>query len=186
MTRVMGLDLALGATGVARVDGTFTTLKPPGGKKGVAGYGRHHWLREAILDLLAEDRPDVVVVEDYAPRSIGIKSTIAAGELQGIVRTSLHVQGHPWVAIKPNVLKKYATGNGNAKKEQMADAAEADLIRGAPRPSNFDEADAYWLRMMGAHHYDLGGLGTGTLSQPHRIEALEAVVWPELDQGGTP
>jgi len=182
MTRILGLDVSLSATGVALPDGTFATIRH--GKPKTIGYLRHAQLLERVYVELARARPDVVVVEDYAPRALGINSLIVAGELQGPIRTRLELLGIPWVGVRPNTLKLYATGKGNARKEAMADAAEADLPRGAPRPGNFDEADAYWLRAMGADHYD-DGLGNGL---EHRVKALESVAWPDLeeDTDGTP
>lgn len=185
MTRIVGLDVALGATGVARVDGTFETIKPA---RALKDYHRHAYVLEAIARSVIAQRPDVVVLEDYAPRSIGITATIRAAEIGGMLRAELTTGRlgalYRWVAVKPNTLKLYATGKGNARKEAMADAATVELdLLGVPesrRPRNFDEVDAYWLRSMAAAYYDDGAVFGPELE--HRTNAVEAVVWPDLEE----
>lgn len=171
--RFTGVDLSLRQTGIARADDTFVTMTP---LARLEGYWRHDDVARRLLELVEEDNPDLVVFEDYAPHSPGINSTIAAAEIGGVVRRDLTRRGFAFIAIKPNVMKLYATGHGNASKAQVFDAALANFSLNADvddRPANYDEADAYWLRSMAKAHY-------GRRSGMERAGVLERVEWPEL------
>ena len=50
-------------------------------------------------------------------------------------------KGIPWSEVAPKSIKKHATGNGNANKVMMLEAARARW----PEVSTHDEADAMWL-----------------------------------------
>jgi crossover junction endodeoxyribonuclease RuvC len=167
-TLIAGLDLALGKSGVATPDGALRTVTPA---RGLEGYARHWDVAKALLELLAGDgdRPDVVVLEGYAPGSRGILSTIRSAELGGIVRASLYRNGFVFAEVRPNTLKRWATGNGNATKERMVERA-VELGARLSSPKADDEADAFLLRAMGRHHY--AGEGDGA------IDALAVVDWP--------
>lgn len=171
--RFTGVDLALGGTGIARTDDTFCTIKAPAPVK---GYWRHDDVGDRVLTIVEEDGPDLVVFEDYAPHSPGINATIVAAEIGGIVRLGVTRLRVPFIAIKPNVMKQYATGKGNASKSQVFDAALANFTKATgewARPANYDEADAYWLRAMAKAHY---GRGDGK----DRAGVLARVEWPEV------
>jgi len=143
----MGLDLALGGTGIALPDGTTLRHRPQGPDN--VGYRRHADIALTVLAIIGTAKPDLVVVEDYAPHSIGINSTIAAGELQGVIRVHFTLRRIAWRAVPPSTLKKYATGRGTATKPEMVAAA----IEAGARPGlSHDEADAWHLRRYGLEH----------------------------------
>lgn len=72
--------------------------------------------------------------------------------------------------VIPSSLKKYATGRGNAKKEEMLASAIRRLDYAG---SSFDEADALWLREMALDHYT----GQVRVPESHRV-ALAKIDWP--------
>lgn len=144
---VLGLDLSLKATGIALPDGSTRAIHP--GARRIKGYARHELIRRAVLTAVASSSPDLVVIEDYAPHSPGINSTIALAELGGVIRTELTIRGYVWETVAPNTLKAWATGKGNASKDEMIDEA---LKRGAVPPIIHDEADAYLARLWGLDH----------------------------------
>ena len=159
---VVGLDLSLTSSGVATRDRAFTlptTLR---------GVERLAHLRSTILSLVGP--LDLVVIEGY---SYGSRSSQAhaLGELGGVIRLALHEGGIRYVIVPPKSVKKYATGKGNAGKEEMLTEAVRRL--GYAGHSN-DEADALWLRAMA-----LDALGAPFVKMPeaHRI-ALTAIEWP--------
>lgn len=139
--RVMGIDLALGRTGLALPDGTTLNVTPTG-----AGYRKIADLALTVLAIVDTAKPDLVVLEDYAPNSLGTNSTIRSAEAGGVVRTHLTLRHHDWRTVAPNTLKKYATGNGRATKEEMVTRA---IELGAAATITHDEADAYFLRRYG-------------------------------------
>ena len=61
-----------------------------------------------------------VFMEDYAFGAHGRSFTI--GENGGVLKHKLWLAGYPISLVEPTVLKKFATGKGNAKKEQMHEA----------------------------------------------------------------
>ena len=145
--RVVGLDLALRASGLALPDGTLHTLKIP---NRIRGYRRHAWLAEELVARLNPVAPDLVSIEAYALGAPGRLSLVRLGEAGGLVRTLFARAGWPWIEVPQALVKKTATGRGNADKADVMAAAEDDAQRrGLPMPDNTDEADAYWLRWIG-------------------------------------
>jgi Holliday junction resolvasome RuvABC endonuclease subunit len=88
----------------------------------------------------------IITFEDYGPVNRTSGKITARAELCGILKQfALRQLGVPIVMIPPNSLKQYATGKGNASKEQMLDAA-AKL---GYYPDTNDEADAYFAASLG-------------------------------------
>jgi crossover junction endodeoxyribonuclease RuvC len=183
--RVAGLDLSLTKSGMALPDETFATITLPAR---LHGYERHPHVWNAVLGRLKVDGyPDVVVIEGYANHSPGSIALIRAAEIGGYIRAKLTRAGVPVVDVAPAVLKKYATGKGNAAKEAVYEAALAAVTGGRSRkraqllgtpervPAGFDEADAYWLRRMAIEHYGRSA------DPPERPKLLDKIVWPELE-----
>lgn len=153
---VVGIDPALSVTGVASA-GTVTTIRP---RRSDVAYERHWRVATEVLTFALHSRAHLAVVEDYAPHGIGINSTLVAGEVGGLVRTLLTVRAVPFALVRPNTLKLYATGKGNADKAAMVDAATARLGERFPREAKVDDlADALWLRDLGAWLYRLPSVG---------------------------
>lgn len=171
MTSVLGLDLAARASGVALPTGRTLTLRPSA-KLAVAA--RIHWVEGAVMRIVRLYRPAVVVIEGYAPNSVGILSTIRLAEVGGAVRARLYEAGVPYIEVHPTRLKRYATGNGNAPKERMILAA---VVAGAT-PANHDEADAALLRALGIHGLDsIDLLDDDDEHRAARLEVVAAIDW---------
>lgn len=115
---------------------------------------------------------DLVVIEGYSYHSEYGGEKL--GEMGGVVRLGLwQMKPRPQIMeIAPKSLKKFATGNGNARKEQMVAAAKKRL--GYGRNSD-DEADALWLIQAALHYYGLPGAAPMPEDQVQVIRALE---WP--------
>lgn len=166
---VAGIDLSITRTGIAKPDGTLVSVSPP---NALDGYRRHRHIAEQVAIHVAG--ADVIVLEGYA---LGFGSRmpntlVSLAEIGGVVRTMLTRRGHVLVVIPPAKLKLFAVGKGNATKPQMLEAAEILTADQAPelRPSNHDEADAYWLRRAGVSRYVLGVVPL----------ALADVTWPHV------
>lgn len=136
-----GLDLSLTKTGIA-VAGRAWTI----GVK-ARGTERLSLLTTEIAHNLLGRGIHLVAIEGY---SYGSKTSQAhsIGELGGCVRRDLHHEGVPFVVVAPTSLKKFATGNGRAKKEEMvANARERLGYEGF----DDDEADALFLEQVALH-----------------------------------
>jgi crossover junction endodeoxyribonuclease RuvC len=171
MTRVLGLDLSLTATGYAyndEVTGVFRSKN--------RGPRRLAEIRGAVLDYAYES--DIVVLEGYSYASANQAHQV--GELGGVVRVALFDKRIPFVDVAPAVLKKFATGKGNAPKDAMIAAA---IRRFDFEGTDNNEADAWMLREMGLAAYGSGRYvehGATLLTVAGR-EALGKVTWPKLD-----
>lgn len=136
---VVGLDLSLSSSGVARADGTVGTITFD-----LDGINRI----DAIVDAIAITIPplvELVAVEGY---SFGSNMTYAreTAELGGCVRLALWRAQVPYIDVPPGTVKKYATGDGHASKLAVIRAAEKRL---GYEGESSDEADALWLRAIG-------------------------------------
>lgn len=169
MTTVLGLDLSLTATGVADIDGTPHTIRPK-----TTGAERLHEIRTAVTRYLdgggTQWRAGLVAIEGYAFARPNQAHQI--GELGGVIRHLLWMHTQPWVEVAPKQVKKYATGSGNAGKNEVLTAAVRRL---GYEGSDDNEADALWLRAL---VLDALGEPVVTVPAPHR-EALAKVQIPE-------
>ena len=167
---VIGLDLSLSGTGVADVDGFTRTIRPKPAT--LRGGARLDFLLDALL-LPILSRPTLAVIEDYSPGSVGISGKLANAELHGVVTLALHQHSPSTVIarIKPTSLKRWATGNGGAKKDEMVAAALAAGWTGDPK--RHDEADAWHLRALGVQFLT----GEGPAWQR---ELCDAMAWPDV------
>ncbi len=172
---VVGVDLSLRATGVACGDGSTLTIQTK-----QRGMDRLTDLRSQILVACSADlhsllTPDLVCIEGYSYGS-KFSHAHALGELGGVIRLALHEANVPYVDIPPTVVKKYATGRGNASKGEMLAAAIRRLdYQGA----SDNEADALWLREMGLDW------ATGLAHVPNDYRtALDRVGWPDARTPG--
>lgn len=185
---VVGLDLSLTSTGVARADGTATTLSFPK-LKGVQRLDAFNtWICGAFTFRGVDEygnplNPvDLVVIESYSfgmarpSRSGGGQPSHAhaLGELGGVVRLALWEADIAYVDLPPACLKKLATGKGNASKDEVFAAA---IRRLGYEGNSHDEADALWCREAALQYY---GVGYTTALPATHLEGLVKVQWPML------
>jgi Holliday junction resolvasome RuvABC endonuclease subunit len=173
MTRVMGLDLSIAATGIALpgIAGQLATIVPEG-----ESDRRLCYIRDALEYYVEQTSPQVAVIEQVPPSMRGGAITIVRLALvHGVAREVLARAGVPHVYVVTSWLKKYATGSGGAKKQDMIDNARDAGYE--PRDDN--EADAFWCRAAGRHRYDGKTVG---VRQALAADALLTVAWPRLDR----
>lgn len=176
--RISAFDLSLTATGYATIDGAISArahsgvLTPP--KAVGRGIARLRWIRQEVLMRCAG--ADLVVLEGY---SFGAKGNaiLNLAELGGVIRVALADREQLYVDIPPASLKLFATGKGNAPKDQVL--AEA-IKRLDYDGHDHNEADALWLlRMMVAF------TGHQTTNE-HQRRALAKVNAPTFYTTATP
>lgn len=138
--RIIGIDASLTGTGVAVLeDGSLRTETIESKKKG----------SERLIDIRSRVcrislGADLVAIEGYAFAKPNQAHQI--GELGGVLRVMLTELGIKWIEVAPSQVKKFATGKGNAKKEEIAVAIYKRW--GREFPTN-DEADAFVLAVIG-------------------------------------
>jgi Holliday junction resolvasome RuvABC endonuclease subunit len=135
---VVGLDLALGNTGVALPDGTTSLISTMASDT----YGeRLTHIRQTIETFRCAD---LLVIEDL-PKNVRFGG-VDLGMVHGVVRTAIHEWGTPALFVPPGSLKSYATGKGNASKTDIGH----ELIKRFDVDIRDDnEADAFVLRAIG-------------------------------------
>jgi crossover junction endodeoxyribonuclease RuvC len=95
----------------------------------------------ACLPVRMSRMPDIVAYESVN-RHAGTMAAHFYGGLLCILEYICLSRGVPCVGVPVGVIKKFATGKGNATKEEMIEAALAD---GARDIEDDNAADAYWL-----------------------------------------
>jgi crossover junction endodeoxyribonuclease RuvC len=183
MTRILALDLSLTATGWAtnatlfdaQASGVLSTAK-------LRGMERLAYIRSFVEEAVREVERGtglgfhpIVVLEGYSFGSKG-RAVINLGELGGVIRLALRDRGTPYVEVPPANVKKYATGRGNAPKEEVLAAAIRRLNFAG---HDHNEADAWWLRAMALDHY--GEISEPIVPKAQRAE-LAKVAWPKLER----
>jgi crossover junction endodeoxyribonuclease RuvC len=143
--RIVGIDASLTGTGVAVLDGSLRTERIESKLTGPARlFEIRNRVREIVASKTSPSGADLVVIEGYAFAKP--MQAHQVGELGGVLRLMLFETGIPWIEVAPSQVKKFATGRGNAKKEEMAVAIFKRF--GREFRSN-DEADAFVLAVIG-------------------------------------
>jgi crossover junction endodeoxyribonuclease RuvC len=172
---VIGLDLSLRATGVAgaRWAGAWAYTIRSTGHTDDGWPVRGARLRALLVEILREvGRPRLVVVEGPAYGASGAGTWDRAG-LWWLVVEALHRRELPVAVVPPACRAIYATGRGNADKDDVLDAVRA---RYAVPCEDDNQADAVTLCAMGR-----AWLGAPLASVPDSHgRALRRVAWPEL------
>jgi crossover junction endodeoxyribonuclease RuvC len=175
---VVGLDPSLTSTGMAVVsEGNLATRALSSkGKAADSLYTRH----ERLADLAGRIG---VEVWDFAPQLVVIEAP-AFSRLNGhqhdrsglwwLVVHRLRQDGVPVLEVPPNVRAKYATGKGNAGKDEVV-IAVTRRYPGIEFKTN-DEADALVLACIGARL--LGHPVEDSLPASH-LESLRSLSLPE-------
>lgn len=151
---VAGVDPSLSGTGLARLDGgaTVQTRRLPTRPEDGSKLHRMRLIGDAVADWC---RPaNLVVIEGLSFASHGSATRDLAGLWWRLLDVVEQTTGTQPVVVAPGQLKKWVTGNGHAKKNDVRDyiARRWRLVRRLTH----DEADALGLASMGLHH--LGGL----------------------------
>ncbi len=136
----MGIDLSLTRTGLVVVrDGKVVRhVSIKTNSKDVEEV-RFQAIVMVVMATAREQKPLVTAIES----AIGGRTQHITHGLNAVVRWELFRGGFLFDTIAPNSLKKVATGNGKAEKEEMVAAAQV-LWPGCP---NHDEADAFHAAM---------------------------------------
>jgi crossover junction endodeoxyribonuclease RuvC len=180
--RVVGLDLSLTSTGVAWLgidDGvpvvTRTMRIRSVGAKDATLYGRHERIARLVREVCsAVGYVDLLVIEQPAySRTVGSQHDRSG--LWWLVIDALIREDHARsvAEVAPTGRARYATGKGNAGKDEVLAAA----IRRFPGwdITGNDVADAVILAAMGARHL---GHPIDQMPAAH-LTAMAAVRWPD-------
>lgn len=171
---VVGLDLSLTSTGVARVNGLFLgTASVDRIRPKSTGHERLQQIVETCLTLTGS--ADLIVVEgpSYGSASGSQRGHHERAGLWWMVTHALWAADRKVAVASPAAVKTYATGKGNASKDEVLTATVRRFL--GVSVSGNDEADALVLAAMGADHLNEP---ITTMPAGHR-KALSKVEWPE-------
>ena len=128
---------------------------------GLTETNRFDKISDWALDILTRNEVKQVVLEDYSFAATG--RTFQIGENTGLLKYKLNKSIIPFLTVPPTVLKKFATGKGNANKELLnemfIDKVGIDvkqLLEQSDKSWNpsSDIIDAYFLASYGIKEID--------------------------------
>jgi crossover junction endodeoxyribonuclease RuvC len=157
MIKIIGIDPGLAATGIGIVRGNGSTIK--GYSFGSINTSKNNSLPDRLdhiysklLQILKDEKPDAMVVEDVFSLEKYPKSGIILGQVSGVVMLAGHRIGVSLVEVPVREAKQVLTGNGNARKQQLEEAVRRRLKHKTPiRP--FHASDALGLALIGLYRY---------------------------------
>ena len=157
MITIIGIDPGLSATGVGIVRGNGR--KVTGYSFGSINTRKSHSLPHRLdhiysklLQVLKNEKPDLMVVEDVFSLTKYPKSGITLGQVAGVVMLAGCRAGVSSIEIPVREAKQVLTGNGNASKMQLEEAVRNRLNHKMPiRP--YHASDAVGLALIGFYRY---------------------------------
>jgi len=161
MITTIGIDPGLADTGVGVVRGerfdvesySFGSIHTP---KDMPLPQRLNHIFSQMIDLLKQQRPDVMIVEDVFSLKRYPKSGILLGRVTGVILRAGCRMKVPVVEVPVREAKKILSGNGNASKEQLEKSVRHFLHH--PEPIRPDHAsDAMALALIGQLRYESAG-----------------------------
>lgn len=164
---ILGIDPSLTSTGLCWADDQYTSIS-----SNAKGIPRLIDLRNWVVDAVAKHDIDFVCIESYSFSSRNSHAH-SLGELGGVIRVALHEIGVPWADIPPTSRSKFATGKGNASKNEVVSAVSARTGIVWSGKGADDMCDAWVLRQMGLCHFGENNINWPTL----HLAALEKIEW---------
>jgi crossover junction endodeoxyribonuclease RuvC len=161
--RILGIDPGLSLTGYGCVDLDDGAVEPRLVEAGVlrlkarAPLEYRLWqLHDDLSSLLAELKPEVMVVEKLFSHYRHVRTGILMGHARGVVLLAGQSRGIKIDELAVTEIKRAITGNGHAGKQQVQRAVMVQCgLREAPSPP--DVADAIAIALCAARRIATGG-----------------------------
>ncbi len=157
MVKIVGIDPGLAATGVGIVRGTgfkvdgysFGSINT---SKNLPLPGRLDQIFSNLLQVLTDEKPDIMVVEDVFSVQKFPKAGITLGKVIGVVLLAGCKADVPVIEVPVREAKQVLTGNGNATKNQLEKSVRRVLNLTDPiKP--YHASDAMGLALLGLFRY---------------------------------
>jgi len=163
-TRILGIDPGLARTGYGIIEsdleagGKCLKLIEGGllrGKESLPLPDRLKALHAGLAEVLAEYRPEIVVIEDLFSTYAHPRSALMLAHARGVLVLAVGQANLPLHTFTPNEVKQVVTGNGHATKSNVQNAVKARLkITANLHPP--DLADALAIALCYALRADIG------------------------------
>jgi Holliday junction resolvasome RuvABC endonuclease subunit len=167
---LMGLDLSLTSTGLCINEESFVIKPKPKGAE------RLSIVSDLILETAFAKNIQLVLIEGYAFGARNSQSH-SIGELGGAVRMKLWESKIPFIDIPPTCRAKFATGKGNAGKNEVISSISAKTGIVWSGGGADDMCDAWILEQMGIAKIGLSKYAWNN----QQLSALEKVDWSPLE-----
>lgn len=166
---LMGLDLSLTSTGysINQVTGIISTP--------TKGPERLTRISNEIIDIIMSTPVEAVIIEGYSFSSRNSQAH-SIGELGGVVRMLLWQRGVPYVEVPPTCRAKFATGKGNASKNEVISSISAKTNIVWSGAGADDRCDAWILEQMGKCFLNISDYDW----PKQNLEAMDKVDWSPL------
>lgn len=157
MPKVIGIDPGLAGTGVGIVTGdgfnivsySYGSVTTPKSKPLPQRLER---IYTQLSDLLTQETPDLLVIEEVFSLQKFPKSGITLGQVSGVALLAAARAGVPTREVAVREAKQVLTGNGNASKQQLELSVRNRLEHPtAIRP--YHASDALGLALIGLLRY---------------------------------
>ncbi len=168
MTKVVGIDPGLAATGVGVVSGHGADVRRYSFGCIITSHvsslsERLDRIFSKLQQLFAEETPDLVVVEDVFSLQEYPSSGISLGRVSGVIMLAAARAGLDCIEIPVREAKQVLTGNGNASKTQLEAAVRRRVNHPCPiRP--YHASDALGLAIIGLARWETRVAGCGRRS----------------------
>lgn len=152
--RILGIDPALRVTGYGVIESTRSGVKLI--EAGVVSPRTDRALEERLAELhdgvraiLAETKPDVVVIEELYTTYKNPMTAILMGHARGVMCLASAQAGVPVHTLGHSHVKRALVGSGAARKDQVnAMVTRLLRLRTAPKPNDVSDALAIALAYM--------------------------------------
>lgn len=119
--KVMGVDGALGSTGIAVMDNGMVTqitkIRTAKVKATPDESARLKQIADEFQTLLIFHNPDVVIMENQHVNKLNPRTSLGLARVRGVIQLICALRNIPFYTLEPSEIKKKVTGKGNAKKE---------------------------------------------------------------------
>jgi crossover junction endodeoxyribonuclease RuvC len=155
--KVLGIDPGLAGTGIGIIQGShkeilayaFGSISTKA-KEDVSF--RLHKIYSETVNIIREQKPDIVIIEDIYSLAKYPGSGIMLGKVSGVIILAAHEAGLKIEEIPVREAKKIVSGNGDADKYQVERAIRHQLNHSKPiRP--FHASDALGLALTGYYRH---------------------------------
>jgi crossover junction endodeoxyribonuclease RuvC len=157
MVKIIGIDPGLAATGIGIVRGLGTRIDSYSfgsihTSKNTSIPSRLDKIFSKLLQLLRDENPDLMVIEDVYSLHRYPKSGIILGQVTGVIQLAGFHASVPAIEMPVREAKQILTGNGNADKKQLEKAVRHQLNHKLPiKPAH--ASDAMGLALIGLYRY---------------------------------
>ena len=159
--KIIGIDPGLADTGIGIVKGSGLTVEGFSfgsiqTSNSTSLPGRLDIIYSKLLNLLEDEKPDMMIIEDVFSLQKYPQSGITLGQVSGVVLLAGFHSGIRSARVPVREAKRILTGNGNASKMQLEKSVRRVLHLTEPiRP--YHASDALGLALIGLYRNSGGG-----------------------------